>query len=267
MQWGGGGRSHSALWGSMWYMCGVFHADFPVSEKHMWGLWFLGSILKKHHSSWLTLPWVHVWCPVHQAPRTLWLQCLFSDPITYSSLDFSCLDLIILNPLYLIISGTARPDMKLSGGSSAALQKDNLPHLCSWRGLVSKEWGRVMGMVQDWGKAAPPAPPVLQPHKSEKLCCVIDYLAVPGVQGDARWQVPTTPRRYWWWAPWHTLTRISMGGCFWEQSRAWLPWLVLSSAVTRWHGRVQQIGTKAGQPCATFLELPCSCFSVFLLLS
>lgn len=59
-------------------------------------------------------------------PAARCLQPLFSDPITYSSLDFSCLDLIILNPLYLIISSPARPDLKLPGGSPAASQKDNL---------------------------------------------------------------------------------------------------------------------------------------------
>lgn len=72
-------------------------------------LWFLGSILKKGRSSWHSLTQMCVWCPVRWAlqtssPAVPWLQCLFSDPITYSSLDFSCLGLIILNPLYLIIS-------------------------------------------------------------------------------------------------------------------------------------------------------------------
>ena len=81
-------------------------------------------------------------CPLGPAdpPAVLWLQRLFSDPITYSSLDFSCLGLIILNPLYLIISSPARPDMKLPGGSPAALQKDNLP-LVLLEGAGQQRWG------------------------------------------------------------------------------------------------------------------------------
>ena len=89
-------------------------------------------------------------CPSGPAddPAAPCLQRLFSDPITYSSLDFSCLDLIILNPLYLIISSPARPDRKLPGGSPAPWQKDNLSPISAPGGAWPAETeGRVMGTV------------------------------------------------------------------------------------------------------------------------
>lgn len=56
-------------------------------------------------------------------------------------------------------------------------------------GVGQQRWGgELWGQHKMGGKAAPPAPPVLQPHKSEKLGA-IDPLAAVGVQGD----VPTPP--------------------------------------------------------------------------
>lgn len=169
---------------------GVFHTAFPVPEKH--GTWET-LVFGQHAEEAAQLPAqpapnvCMVPCPLGPADPSAvpWLQHLFSDPITYSSMDFSCLDLIILNPLYLIIGSPAWPDTKLPGGSPAALQKDNLPLVYAPGGGCSAEQGRVPGTVQDRGKAAPPAPPVLQPHKSEKRCRLIDYPAAAGVHGDA----------------------------------------------------------------------------------
>lgn len=90
-------------------------------------LWFWDSILRKHSCSWLSLPGGGVvpcpWGPPGP-PAVPWLWCLVSDPITYSSLGFSCLSLIILTLLYLL---TSRPEMKLPGGSPAALQGYHWP--------------------------------------------------------------------------------------------------------------------------------------------
>lgn len=85
-------------------------------------------------------------CAPPGAPQLLWLHRLSSDPITYSNVDFSCLDVIILNPFYLITSSPARAEMLLPGGSPAASQEEDLPQLCS-RGA----WPALCGLCEPWG--------------------------------------------------------------------------------------------------------------------
>lgn len=134
----------------------------------------MGSILKKHHGPGSPCPSACVVpCASGPAdrPAVPRLQRSFSDPVTYSSLDFSCLDLIILNPLYLIISSPARPDTKLPGASPVASQKDNSSLIYASGGGWPAETGQGERCGDSTWDGSSPAPPVLQPRASEELCC------------------------------------------------------------------------------------------------
>lgn len=180
------------------------------------------------------------------------LQCLFPDPITYSTLVFSCLGLIILNPSIWLSAAQPGQIWGSLGDPRQRYRRIICLSFMLLRALVSWEGrGKSYRDFPNGGKAAPHAAPVPQPHKSQTLlqdrvsCCrgCVGKRVLAGAQHLRRGAPP----------PGHTLTHASTAGCFWKQS----------SPGTHWHSRVQQIGTQTRHPCATFPELPCSCFLVF----